>query len=96
MTALIAMPRCWRGRDRWSSQSVKRMLRAAPPEVMTPEILIDAGQGARFGVRTYKCPADAFLSGSMSDCIENGFVKNATQPEATAALRTAGSSLPVM
>jgi len=62
-------------------------------------MLIDAtgmGQGARFGVRTYKCHADAFLSGSMSDCVEKGFVKNATQPEATAALRTAGSSLPVM
>jgi hypothetical protein len=32
----------------------------------------------------------------MSDCVENGFVKNATQPDAAAALRIAGSSLPVM
>jgi hypothetical protein len=30
----------------------------------------------------------------MSDCVENGFVKNATQPDAAAALRIAGSSLP--
>ena len=44
----------------------------------------------------YERAADAFLSGSMSDCVEKGFVKNAMQPDATAALRTAGSSLPVM
>ena len=30
----------------------------------------------------------------MSDCVENGFVKNATQPDAAATLRIAGSSLP--
>jgi hypothetical protein len=33
----------------------------------------------------YERPADAFLSGSMSDCAEKGFVRNATHPEASAA-----------
>jgi len=44
----------------------------------------------------YERPADAFLSGSMSDCTENGFVRNAMHPEFSAALRTAGSSFPVI
>ena len=45
---------------------------------------------------TYERPADACLSGSMSDCAEKGFVRNAMHPESSAALRTAGSSFPVM
>ena len=45
---------------------------------------------------TYERPADAFLSGSMSDCAEKGFVRNAMHPESSAALRTAGLSLAVM
>jgi len=44
----------------------------------------------------YERPADALLSGSMSDCAEKGLVRNAMHPEPTAALRTAGSSFPVM
>src|SRR5258705_6478730 len=44
----------------------------------------------------YERPADAFLSGSMSDCAEKGFLRNPTHPESSAALRTAGSSFPVM
>jgi hypothetical protein len=44
----------------------------------------------------YERPADAFLSGSISPCAENGFVRKAMQPEASAASRTAGSSFPVM
>ena len=38
----------------------------------------------------------SFLIGSMSDCALNGFVRNAMHPESNAALRTAGSSFPVM
>jgi hypothetical protein len=33
---------------------------------------------------TYERPADAFLSGSMSDCAEKGFVRNAMHPESSA------------
>ena len=44
----------------------------------------------------YERPADAFLSGSISDCAEKGFVRNAMHPEWSAAVRTAGSSFPVM
>ena len=45
---------------------------------------------------SYERPADTFLSGSMSDCAEKGFVRNAMQPEFSAAVRTAGLSLAVM
>jgi hypothetical protein len=62
----------------------------ADMEVQTLEQAINESEGA------YELPADAFLSGSMSDCAEKGFVRNATHPEASAALRTAGSSFPVM
>ena len=48
------------------------------------------------GDGAYERPADAFLSGSMSECVEKGFVRNAMHPESSAALRTAGSSFPVM
>jgi hypothetical protein len=34
----------------------------------------------------YDCPADAFLSGSISSCAENGFARNATHPEAQRSL----------
>ena len=44
----------------------------------------------------YERPSDAFLSGSMSDCAEKGFVRNAMHREASAALRTAGLWFPVM
>ena len=44
----------------------------------------------------YERPSDAFLSGSMSDCAEKGFVRNAMHPEASAALRMAGLLFPVM
>jgi hypothetical protein len=37
----------------------------------------------------YERAADAFLSGSISSRTENGLVRNAMHPEATAALRTA-------
>ena len=40
--------------------------------------------------------ADAFLSGSISDCAEKGFVKYAMHPDFNAAARTSGLSLPVM
>jgi hypothetical protein len=46
--------------------------------------------------RAYECPVDAFLSVSISSRVENGFESNAMHPEFNAALRTAGSSLPVM
>jgi hypothetical protein len=45
---------------------------------------------------TYERPADAFLSGSMSDCAVKGFARNAMHPESKAAVRTAGLSLAVM
>jgi hypothetical protein len=44
----------------------------------------------------YERPADTFLSGSMRDCAEKGFVRNAMHPESSAALRTVGLSLAVM
>ena len=34
----------------------------------------------------YERPVDAFLSGSISDSAENGFVRNAMHPESNAAL----------
>ena len=43
VTALIAVHsvQCgWQGRDRWSSQSVKRMLTAPPIRVMPPEVMV--------------------------------------------------------
>ena len=52
--------------------------------------------GAFLSGGTYERPADAFLSGSMSDCAEKGFVRNAMHPESNATLRTAGSSFPVI
>ena len=42
-------------------------------------------------VETYERAADAFLSGSISSCVENGFVRNAMHPVSSAAARTAGS-----
>jgi hypothetical protein len=48
------------------------------------------------GLGPYEHPAEAFLSGSISACTENGFVRNAMHPESSAAMRTAGSSFPVM
>ena len=39
----------------------------------------------------YERPAAAFFSGSISSCVENGFVRNAMHPVSSAAARTAGS-----
>jgi hypothetical protein len=50
----------------------------------------------RTATQPYERPADAFLSGSISSCAENGFVRNAMHPEPSAASRTAGLSFPVM
>jgi len=65
-----------------------RFRRAVGPSKRHCEVKTRRGSAQRL--------AEAFLSGSMSDCVKDGFVKNAMHPDAIAALRTAGSSLPVM
>ena len=61
-----------------------RFRRAVGPSKRHCEVKTRRGSAQRL--------AEAFLSGSMSDRVENGFV----HPDAIAALRTAGSSLPVV
>lgn len=46
--------------------------------------------------RAYERAADAFLIGSISSFAENGFVRNATHSDASAASRTVRVSFPVM